>query len=352
MNDFDVTSLVRENIRGLAPYRSARHDHQQGVLLDANENPYSNGIDPDGLSLNRYPDPMQRELRTRLAEINNIPVDMIFAGVGSDEVIDLLIRIFAEPGRDSIAAAEPTYGMYRVAAQVNNIAVKRWLLDDTFGLNMATFDASIDATTRMVFCCSPNNPTANLLQRDDVRDLCERFPGIVLLDEAYIDFAYSGTMIDMVAKYPNLVILRTLSKGWALAGIRLGYAVASPDVISWLFKVKPPYNINSLTSHYALLALERMEEHTRTIEIILQERERLAERLMGISSVEEIYPSDANFLLVRFRDASNLCKAIAERGVIVRDRSSEVLLENCLRITVGTPSENDLLIGILQELAQ
>lgn len=352
MNGYDIDGLVRENIRQLTPYRSARHDHQNGTLLDANENPYSSSVHPDGLLLNRYPDPMQRALRTRLAEINNIPVDMIFAGVGSDEVIDLLIRIFAEPGRDSIATADPTYGMYRVAAQVNGVGVKRWPLDDGFGLNMATFQESIDETTRMVFCCSPNNPTANLLRRDDVKYLCEIFPGIVLLDEAYIDFASGGTMIDMISEYPNLVILRTLSKGWGLAGIRLGYAVASPAVISWLFKVKPPYNINTLTSHYALLALDRIDEHNQTIEAILQERERLAEELAQISLVEKIFPSDANFLLVRCRDAKNLCQAIAERGVIVRDRSSEVSLENCIRITVGTPSENDLLIAILQELAQ
>lgn len=346
-----LEQFVRKNIRELKPYRSARHDFESGILLDANENPLGSVVPFDSAALNRYPDPFQKTLRSRLAELTGVQTENVFVGVGSDEAIDLLIRIFCEPGQDSIIIAAPTYGMYRVAADIQGIEVRTCLLTEEFQLNLNALRSTADARTKLVFCCSPNNPTANLLKREDILELCRTTNFIVVVDEAYIDFAEAASLAPLVKEVPNLVVLRTLSKAWGLAGIRLGYAIAHPTVVSYLLSVKAPYNVNTLTSAFALKALEQPEMMQNFVRTIISERERLLRELPKVRLVERVYPSKANFILIRCREAKTLYRELARRGIIVRDRSSEPMLENCLRITVGTREQNDLFLKTLSELA-
>jgi histidinol-phosphate aminotransferase len=346
----NIEDLVRPNIRRLKPYRSARHDFMSGILLDANENAFGSAVDVDGLSLNRYPDPYQRELRAALAKLNDVSSEHVFAGVGSDEVIDLLIRIFCEPRADSIVVLEPTYGVYRVAADVNNVRVASCLLSDDFQIDIDATRRNLEDSTKIIFCCSPNNPTGNLLRRDDILALCQFTKAIVVVDEAYADFAKSPSLAADVAANPNLVILRTLSKAWGLAAIRIGYAVANPLIISYLLKVKAPYSINILSSTEALRALENKEYVRRVVTSTIAERERLRLVLGTLPLVQRVFPSDANFLLVRFKNARAVYEALAQRGIIVRDRSTEPKLNECLRISVGTQEQNDALLKVLKEL--
>ncbi len=346
-----VDDLVRNTIRNLEPYRSARHDFESGMLFDANENAFGSVLSPDGLALNRYPDPLQKVLRSRLAELAGVRMENVFVGVGSDEAIDLLIRIFCEPRQDSIVIAAPTYGMYRVAATIQGVQVKTCLLRPDFQLDLDALRSTIDARTKMIFCCSPNNPTANLLNRKDLLELCTSTQTILVVDEAYIDFAETESLAALVNELPNLVVLRTLSKAWGLAGIRLGYALAHPTIVSYLLSVKPPYNINALTSSVALQALQQRSKMTTMVQAIIGERQRLLRELPAIRCIEQVFPSQANFVLVRCRDAKHLYRNLAQRGIIVRDRSSEPMLENCLRLTVGTPEQNDLLLNTLEELS-
>ena len=341
-------SLVRENIRALKPYHSARQDFLSGILLDANENSFGSTLSVNDLSLNRYPDPYQRELRTVIAGMNGVAPENIFVGVGSDEVIDLLVRVFCEPKRDSVVLLEPTYGMYRVAASIQDVNVRSCLLTDQFQINLDAVRETVDATTKLIFCCSPNNPTANILRSEDVLAMCE-LGAMVIADEAYIDFAQSKSLGTNVLSHPNLVILRTLSKAWGLAGIRLGYCVADPVVVSFMIKVKAPYNINALTSHAALQALKKTGEVQRTIRTIIEERTWLAAQLASLTCVERVFPSDANFILARCKNATALYNYLAAKNIIVRNRSTEPLLQNCLRITVGTRQENEQLILALKE---
>ncbi|MBI3765305.1 MAG: histidinol-phosphate transaminase, partial [Ignavibacteriales bacterium] len=303
----------------------------------------------DGVPLNRYPDPFQCELRKKLSARLDVPADMIFTGVGSDEVIDLLIRLFCEPARDSIAVLEPTYGVYRVAANVNAVEVISIELDENFQLDLVRISKSIKSTTKLVFLCSPNNPTGNLLRREDVFTLCKELHAIVIVDEAYIEFADAlGDITNEVERHDNLVVLRTLSKAWGLAGIRLGYCIAHPRVVSYLLRIKAPYNVNAVTSHMALDALEKPEFLASSICLIKRERTRLITALKNLPDVVHVYPSDANFALVEFKDAHAVYERLARKGIIVR-RRSEQRLTNCLRVTVGTPSENDLLITTLAD---
>lgn len=347
----DIEKLIRPNICRLKPYRSARHDFTSGILLDANENPFGSAISVDGLSLNRYPDPYQRELRAAIANLHSVQPENVFAGVGSDEVIDLLIRIFCEPQADSLMVLEPTYGVYRVAADVNNVDVLSCLLDDEFQIDVGAVHRQIGSATKMLFCCSPNNPTGNLLRRDDILTLCKSTRAVVVVDEAYTDYARSQSLTADIACFPNLVVLRTLSKAWGLAAIRLGYAVAHPLVISYLLKVKAPYSINILTSTEALRALKNDEHVRKSVASTIAERERLRSALSQLAGVECVFPSDANFLLVRFTRARATYEALAQRGVIVRDRSTEPKLTGCLRISVGTPEQNDFLLTALRDIA-
>jgi histidinol-phosphate aminotransferase len=344
----DIEALIRPNIRRLKPYRSARQDFASGILLDANENAFGSAIPHDGLELNRYPDPGQMELRARIARLQRVQADNVFVGVGSDEVIDLLIRIFCEPRRDSILILEPTYGVYRVAADVNDIKVSSCLLTDDFQIDLDRVRQKIDGNTKLIFCCSPNNPTGNLLRREDIFALCEATSAVVVVDEAYVDFAQAESVIGALDRYPNLAVLRTLSKAWGMAAIRLGYAIAYRVIISYLMKAKAPYSINILTSVEALKALDQFANMRASVEATIVERSRMIGELKRMEFIQTVFHSDANFLLVRVTDASALYHYLAQRDIIVRDRSSEPKLANCLRISIGTAEQNDALLAALR----
>ncbi|MBI4418017.1 MAG: histidinol-phosphate transaminase, partial [Ignavibacteriales bacterium] len=343
---------IRPNIKALQPYRSARQDFTSGILLDANENAFGSPVSVDGITLNRYPDPSQIQLRRRIAQINDVDPEQIFVGVGSDEIIDLLIRLFCQPGGDSVIVLAPTYGVYRVAAEINDVRVNPVLLTESFEIDVPAVMHNVSSRTKMVFCCSPNNPTGNLLRAQDIAALCRRTEAIIVVDEAYIDLAQAQSLCHSVPEYPNLVVLRTLSKAWGLAGIRLGYAIANEQIVSYLLKIKSPYNINALTSEYALKALDNWETVERTVSLVIKERNRLSKELSGLREVTAVFPSRANFLLVRFADGYSVYNELANRGIIVRYRGNEPNLENCIRITVGTPQENNLLLLTLKEMPQ
>ena len=350
-NDFDIDSLVRPNIRSLKPYHSARQDFLTGVLLDANENSFGSTLDCKDAELNRYPDPFQVELRTKLGQLNNVSPESVFVGVGSDEVIDVLIRVFCEPRKDAVLLLEPTYGMYRVAASIQDVRVDSCLLANDFQIDRNETRQAIRKRTKLIFCCSPNNPTANLLKTDDILELC-KLGKLLVVDEAYIDFARTESVAQFISEYPNLIVMRTLSKAWGLAGIRLGYCIAHPSIISYMMKVKWPYNINTLTSKAAISAIHNIDRMKTIVKQIIKEREWLRLQLHHLPKIVTVFPSDANFILVRTTDATGIYKALASRNIIVRNRSSEPRLEQCLRITVGTRDENELLIKTWKELFQ
>lgn len=340
-----ITDLVRKNIRDLKPYTSARSlfSGTDAVLLDANEN----GEDRFGNSLNRYPDPLQRKLKQRISQIKNVPAENIFLGNGSDEAIDLLLRIFCEPGQDEIITCPPTYGMYRVLANIHGTPIREVPLDENFDLRPEAILEAVSERTKLLFICSPNNPTGNAMSGDRMEFLFKNFPGIVVVDEAYGDFVSSGAGhlqgVRHLKTHPNLVVLQTLSKAWALAGARLGMAFASEEILHFFNAVKFPYNVSAPAQEAVLRALESggVEE---MVNEILAERKRLAERLLELPNVLKIYSSDANFLLVKFTDSDVVFQHLRGKKIIVRDRSKELGCEGCLRLTVGTKTENDLLI--------
>ncbi|MCH8558573.1 MAG: histidinol-phosphate transaminase [Balneolia bacterium] len=346
---FDLNQLLRPNIRGLKPYRSARDDFKSGILLDANENPASPGIE-HALNLNRYPDPHYELLRNRISEIKEaIKPEQIFLGNGSDEAIDLLIRMFCTPGHDKILITPPTYGMYKVSADIHGIeTVEAPLLPD-FSLDADSVLSKTDGV-KIIFLCSPNNPTANRLQESEIRRVIEGFSGIVVVDEAYIDFSRDKSLLPLLAEHPNLVVMQTLSKAWGLAGIRLGMAFASTEIINYMMRVKPPYNVNSLTQDAALKALGNPNQTQRAIESILSERDRVAKSLEQMDGVIRVEESDANFLLVRVKNAPDVYRKLAKLGVIVRYRGDQLHCENGLRITIGLPEENDALLDAMEQL--
>ena len=337
-----IEHLVRENILRLTPYSSARSEFKGAarIFIDANENPYDTG-------LNRYPDPLQWALKARIAEWRGIGAAHIFLGNGSDEAIDLLVRIFCEPGRDHIVIVPPTYGMYQVSADIADVGVRSVPLLKTFQPDVEAILAQADAHAKLLFLCSPNNPTANDFEPERLRRLIAGFPGIVVVDEAYIDFSAQPGCVSWIAEFPNLVVLQTFSKAWGLAGIRLGMAFASEEIIALFNKVKPPYNVNELTQRAALEALSDQKKQEEWVRNILWQRTLLTQYFSGLEYVERIYPSDANFLLVKVRDANGLYRYLADRGIVVRNRSSVPGCEGCLRITVGTPQENELLLEAL-----
>ena len=347
--DFALENLVRPNIRELTPYRSARDDFEEGLLLDANENslgaPYH-----EAEGLNRYPDPHQKELRKAVADWRETNPEQVFTGVGSDEAIDLLFRIFCEPGKDRVITTPPTYGMYRVSAGIHNVEVDEVLLDKQFEPVVDDILSAAGEQTKMLFLCSPNNPTANSIPLDTLEEILEQFPGMVVLDEAYIDFSMEPSRVMLIDRYPNLVVLQTLSKSFGMAGIRLGLAFAQKTVIDFMMKVKAPYNVNALTSKYALEAFRHLDTVRFNVDSIRDERKRLHGELKKIPAVKKIYPSDANFLLAKIDNALETYKKLAEKNVIVRYRGNEPRCEDCLRITVGTPDENDQLIETLKEV--
>lgn len=343
--NFNITSLIRKNIITLKPYSSARDEFkgEAELFLDANENPYPSPY-------NRYPDPLQRKVKEKIAELKSVDPSQIFLGNGSDEGIDLLIRAFCEPNQDSIMITEPTYGMYAVCAEINAVNVQRALLTPDFDLDLDAFPNTFDATTKIIFLCSPNNPTGNLLSHDKILEVLKRFYGIVVIDEAYIDFAKGKSFVKDLKKFPNLVVLQTFSKAWGLAGLRLGMCFASAEIISILNKIKYPYNVSIRTQELVLDALEHKYKKDIWVEEILSQRSKLAKALKSLSIVEKVFPSDSNFLLVRVKDAHGTYESLVNNGIIVRDRSKVMLCYNCLRITVGTPEENEKLIDSLKKL--
>lgn len=349
MGTFDPEKLMRENIRNLKPYRSARDDFNSGVLLDANENSLGSPF-PDERELNRYPMPLQETLRERIADHRSLQRENVFVGVGSDEAIDLLFRIFCRPGKDRVLINPPTYGMYKVSASINDVAVDEVLLDEHFQLQPQKILNAVKKETKMIFICSPNNPTANSMRGEDIEYIAGSFGGIVVVDEAYIDFSSEEGQSKLIGEYPNVVVLQTLSKAFGLAGIRLGIALADPRIISCMLKVKAPYNVNKLTSSAAIKAFDHLPEVRKNIEHILEERERVSKELENLAAVQEVLPSDANFLLFRVPRAQEVYRKLAENGVIVRYRGNEPGCENGLRLTIGSREENDLFLKKLREL--
>jgi histidinol-phosphate aminotransferase len=342
---FDINSLVRKNISKMKPYSSARDEFkgEAEIFLDANENPYPSPF-------NRYPDPLQWKIKEKLSKIKQVTPEQIFIGNGSDEPIDLLIRAFCEPNRDSILITPPTYGMYSVCAEVNAVNIQTAPLTTEFDLDPDKINKTIDETTRIIFLCSPNNPSAALLSRNLVTNILESFNGLVVIDEAYIDFARTESFVQQLSNYPNLVVLQTFSKAWGLAALRCGMAYASVDVIRILNKIKYPYNINIQTQELVLKALDKEKQKDEWVEEILHQREKLSNSLEGLQIVQKVFPSDANFILARIKNARKVYELLMDRKIIVRDRSNVTLCDNCLRITVGTPQENVALINALRIL--
>jgi len=345
--NFDLEKLIRLNIRELKPYSSARSEFsgKASVFLDANENSFGS---PAGPGLNRYPDPLQLELKQRIAGLNEISPEQIFVGNGSDECIDLLFRIFCEPRRDEVVICPPTYGMYEVSAAINDVKTVKILLTEDFQLDLDSVLTAVSPATKMIFVCSPNNPTGNLMDRRPGIELAEQFGGIVVVDEAYIHFCDRPSLTNELDRLPNLVVLQTFSKAWGMAGLRVGTAFASAEIIQLFNRVKPPYNVSTAAQKAVLDVLDRPVWMKDRLEEILNERLRLEEQMMRIPLVKRIFPSDANFILARTADADAIYRHLVERGVVVRNRSNVELCGGCLRITVGTREENDELIAALQ----
>ena len=340
-----LEKLVRPNIWSLAPYSSARDEYsgkEAHVFMDANENPFN---DP----YNRYPDPLQRELKTQLMKVKGVPEDMIFLGNGSDEAIDLAYRVFCNPGQDNVVAIAPTYGMYQVCADINDVEYRSVLLDENFDFQADKLLEACDANTKIIWLCSPNNPTGNSLNRDEILKVLDAFEGIVIVDEAYIDFARQLSMRQELVRHPNLIILQTMSKAWGSAAIRLGMAFASKEIIAIYNKVKYPYNVNLLTQQQAMTMLKDPFEVDKWVKLLLSERVRLMQAFQELPLCEKIYPTDANFFLARVTDAQRIYDYLVDRGIIVRNRSKIQLCSNCLRITIGSHTENNELIAALRQ---
>ena len=343
---FDLNKLIRSNIRDLQPYSSARDEFsgEAKVFLDANENSLGS---PLMQWYNRYPDPHHRRMREKLSVIKGIAPEHIFIGNGSDECIDLLYRCFCEPGKSNTIICPPTYGMYEVSANINDVKILRAPLLPDYQLDLVHLEQLVNEDTRIIWICSPNNPTGNLMQWQDIETILNHFNGLVVIDEAYINFARQRSWITALTDYPNLVVLQTLSKAWGLAGLRVGMAFASTAIIEVLQRVKPPYNISQPAQELALKALEEVEQVNDMIRHLVDMRDALAEVLATMPEVETVYPSDANFLLVKIRNARKVYEFLLENGIVVRDRSKVQLCDDCLRITIGTEQENTQLVDAL-----
>ncbi|WP_299061288.1 histidinol-phosphate transaminase [uncultured Polaribacter sp.] len=345
---FDIHTLVRENIKSLKPYSSARDEYKdvsidEMVFLDANENPFENGV-------NRYPDPQQNSVKDVLSEIKNVAKENILLGNGSDEVLDLLFRAFCEPKEDNIITLPPTYGMYAVLANINNIENREVLLSTDFEPKVNQILEKVDANSKMLFLCSPNNPSGNSFSTEIVAELLTKFNGLVVIDEAYIDFSEEKSWLEKLSEYPNLIVTQTLSKAYGLAGIRLGVCYASKEIIAILNNIKPPYNVNELTQQKAVERLLKVDEvHKEVLEIINQ-RTLLIQNLKEINFIHTIYPTDCNFVLVKVDDATKRYNQLIAKGIVIRNRTTQPLCKNCLRLTVGTEIENEKLIKALQKI--
>ena len=347
MHNFDLNSLVRENVKLLKPYSSARDDFKGNkndmIFLDANENPFENGV-------NRYPDPQQKDLKSVLAKQRGVLVENILLGNGSDEVLDLIYRAFCEPAKDNVITLPPTYGMYKVLAETNNINNREVLLTKDFQPDVPKILKAADQDTKLLFICSPNNPTGNSFDTDNIESILNGFSGLVVIDEAYIDFSNQESWLSKLDKYPNLIITQTLSKAYGLAGIRLGICYASKDIITVLNKIKPPYNVNQLTQNRALKRISQPEIIKNEISAILAEKKKLINALFKVRFVTKVYPSDANFIMIEVDNADKRCNEFIAKGFVIRNRSTQPLCNNCLRITIGTPEENNKLIATLKEI--
>lgn len=348
---FNLETILRKNIKELVPYSSARDEFkgEASVYLDANENSFGS---PLAESFNRYPDPLQLKVKQRLTEIKGVPPQNIFLGNGSDEAIDILFRAFCNPGIDNVITVPPTYGMYEVSANINDVEVRKIKLTPDYQLNMEGIAEAIDEHTKIIFICSPNNPTGNSIDRQDIETILANFNGLVVIDEAYINYSRQKTFIQELTEYANLVVLQTLSKAWGLAGLRIGMAFASQEIIEVFNKVKPPYNINEASQKLALEALQNVGLINDWIKQTIAEREKLVAELSLLSIVIKIYPSDANFILVKTTDPKGIYQFLVKNGIIVRDRSKVELCEGSLRITVGKPEENKLLINALKNFQE
>jgi len=334
--------LIRPELLDIKPYSSARDEFEgtADVFLDANENPYENGI-------NRYPDPLQKALKKRISEIKGVEPDQILLGNGSDECIDLLMRLFCVPGQDNVISLNPSYGMYAVSAKINHVGFKTYLLDENFDFEVnALLEASKD--TKIMWLCSPNNPNGALLNKVKVQEILEKYQGIVVLDEAYIDFSGAESWSKHLNDFPNLVVLQTFSKAYGMAGLRLGMLFAHPKLIAWLNKIKPPYNISSLTQKHAFEHLKILSIYQQQLLELCEQKSLLQSRLVELPLVEKVFPSDANFLLIRVKNADAMYDYLTKNGVVVRNRSNQPRCENCLRITIGTPEENERFIALIQ----
>jgi len=349
MNTFDINTITRENVKSLKPYSSARDEFEdfdtaEMIFLDANENPFQNGV-------NRYPDPQQNSVKAILAKNNLVKQNQILLGNGSDEVLDLLFRAFCEPNKDNIISLPPTYGMYGVLANINAVKNREILLSTDFQPQVEKILEAVDENTKIIFLCSPNNPTGNSFSDESVVKLLQNFKGLVVIDEAYIDFSDKESWLTEIDEYPNLVITQTLSKAYGLAGIRLGVCYASEAVISILNKIKPPYNVNELTQQRAIERLKDSEKIKQEIASIIEQREELLKVLLEVSFVEKVYPTEANFILAKVDDANKRYDQLIEKGIVIRNRTTQPLCENCLRFTIGTKEENAVVIKELKSLS-
>jgi len=345
-----IKSLVRPHLLDIKPYSSARDEYsgKVGVFLDANENPFERENYP---GVNRYPDPYQYDVKALLSKLKSVPIQQIFLGNGSDEVIDLLIRAFCEPGEDSIVILPPTYGMYEVSASIHNVGIKRIQLTPDFQLDVKSIFSQVDKNDKILFICSPNNPSGNLLKRADILELAGGFEGIIAIDEAYIDFAPDGTsLVSELENFPKMLIMQTLSKAWGFAGLRLGLGFASVEMISLLNKIKPPYNINLLSQKAAIEGLQNADQVESWVKTLISERELLALEIAKLDFVEKVFPSDANFILVKMKNARQVYDQLLHKLIIVRDRSKVVLCDDSLRISIGTSEENHKLLEALKNL--
>ena len=344
----ELETLVRKNVLNLKPYTSARDQFQDGIFLDANENSFGSVIKSEVKDLNRYPDPHQKQLREALSKYLKVNSSKLFFGVGSDEIIDLVIRIFCEPGKSSVVIPQPTYGMYQVACDINNVQVKNCKLDSGFNIDVDEIVKVIDEETKIIFLCSPNNPTGNLLDNERIKTLAESFKGIIFIDEAYIEFSESNSFIKNLNEFKNVIVSRTFSKAWGLAGVRCGYCIADEFIIDILFKVKAPYTINRLTADVILKSLQKYLIKDNLVLEILSEKEKLISDLKQIDFVIKIYPTDANFVLVKIKNTIDVFNYLNEKGIRARMRKDDERLKDCLRITIGTKEENELLIKTLK----
>ena len=341
-----LKELTRPNVWALKPYSSARDEYsgvEASVFLDANENPYNTPV-------NRYPDPLQRELKALIAPLKGVKEENIFLGNGSDEAIDLIFRAFCRPGVDNVVAIDPTYGMYQVCAEVNDVEYRKILLDVYYQFKASSLLSAIDENTKAIFVCSPNNPTGNSLCRKEIESLLNRFDGLVIVDEAYIDFSSSESLLKDLDKYPNLIVLQTFSKAWGCAAIRLGMAFASPEIIGIFNKIKYPYNVNRLTQEEAIRVLQHPETIKGWVNTLLEERARVMEEFVKLPCCVRVFPTDANFFLAKIYEATQIYNYLVSEGIIVRNRTNVALCNDCLRITIGTKEENDALLDALRKV--